>query len=50
VLYFLTAVIVAPLTVSAGATGYFLAAVVEFAAAFLVQATMVKAVQAVRDG
>lgn len=50
VLYFLTAVIVVLLTVSAGATGYFLAAVVEFVATFLVQATMVKAVQDVRDG
>ncbi len=50
VLYFLTAVIVVLLTVAAGATGYFLAAVVEFVATFLVQATMVKAVQDVRDG
>ncbi len=50
VLYFLTAVIVVLLTVSAGATGYFLAAIVEFVATFLVQATMVKAVQDVRDG
>src|SRR5580700_5408225 len=50
VLYFLTAVIVVLLTVSAGATGYFLAAVVEFVATFLVQATMVKAVQDVRNG
>jgi hypothetical protein len=50
VLYLVTAVIVAVLTVSAGATGYFLAAVIEFVAAFLVQAAMVKAVQDVRDG
>ena len=50
VLYFLTAVIVVLLTVAAGATGYFLAAVVEFVATFLVQATMVKAVQDVRNG
>ena len=50
VLYFLTAVIVVLLTMTAGATGYFLAAIVEFAAAFLVQAAMVKAVQDVRDG
>jgi hypothetical protein len=50
VLYFLAAVIVTLLTMTAGATGYFLAAVVEFVAAFLVQAAMVKAVQDVRDG
>jgi hypothetical protein len=50
VLYFLTAVIVAMLTMTAGATGYLVAAVVEFIAAFLVQAAMVKAVQDVRDG
>jgi uncharacterized membrane protein len=50
VLYFLTAVIVVLLTMTAGATGYFLAAIVEFVAAFLVQAAMVKAVQDVRDG
>ena len=50
VLYFLTAVIVALLTMTAGATGYFLAAVVEFVAAFLVQAAMVTAVRDVRDG
>jgi hypothetical protein len=50
VLYLLTAIIVAALTVSAGATGYFVAAVIEFAAAFLVQAAMIKAVQDVRDG
>lgn len=50
VLYLVTAVIVAVLTVSAGATGYFLAAVIEFIAAFLVQAAMIKAVQDVRDG
>ena len=50
VLYFLTAVIVVLLTVAAGATGYFLAAVVEYVATILVQATMVKAVQDVRDG
>jgi hypothetical protein len=49
-LYLITAGIVALLTVSAGVTGYFLAAVIEFIAAFLVQATMVKAVQDVRDG
>ncbi len=50
VLYFLTAVIVALLTMTAGATGYFVAAIIEFVAAFLVQAAMVKAVQDVRDG
>ena len=50
VLYLVTAIIVAVLTVSAGATGYFLAAVIEFIAAFLVQAAMIKAVQDVRDG
>src|SRR5258708_36870442 len=50
VLYLVTAGIVALLTVSAGATGYFLAAVIEFIAAFRVQAAMVKAVQDVRDG
>jgi hypothetical protein len=50
VLYFLAAVIVTLLTVTAGATGYFLAAVVEFAVAFLVQAALIKAVQDVRDG
>jgi hypothetical protein len=50
VLYLVTAVVVAVLTVSAGATGYFLAAVIEFIAAFLVQAAMVKAVRDVRDG
>jgi uncharacterized membrane protein len=50
VLYFLTAVIVALLTMTAGATGYLVATVVEFVAAFLVQAAMVKAVQDVRDG
>jgi hypothetical protein len=50
VLYLVTAIIVAVLTVFAGATGYFLAAVIEFIAAFLVQAAMVKAVQDVRDG
>jgi hypothetical protein len=50
VLYVVTAVIVAVLTVSAGATGYLLAAVIEFIAAFLVQAAMIKAVQDVRDG
>jgi hypothetical protein len=50
VLYLVTAIIVAALTVSAGATGYFLAAVIEFIAAFLVQAAMIKAVQDVRDG
>jgi hypothetical protein len=49
-LYLVTAIIVAVLTVSAGATGYFLAAVIEFIAAFLVQAAMIKAVQDVRDG
>jgi hypothetical protein len=50
VLYFLTAVIVVLLTMTAGTTGYFVAAIVEFIAAFLVQAAMVKAVQDVRDG
>ncbi len=50
VLYLVTAIIVAVLTVSAGATGYFLAAIIEFIAAFLVQAAMIKAVQDVRDG
>lgn len=50
VLYLVTAIIVALLTVSAGATGYFVAAVIEFIAAFLVQAAMIKAVQDVRDG
>jgi hypothetical protein len=50
VLYFLTAVIVVLLTMTAGATGYFLAAIIEFVAAFLVQAAMIKAVQDVRDG
>lgn len=50
VLYFLTGVIVVLLTMTAGATGYFAAAIVEFVAAFLVQAAMVKAVQDVRDG
>jgi len=50
VLYLVTAIVVAVLTVSAGATGYFLAAVIEFIAAFLVQAAMIKAVQDVRDG
>ena len=50
VLYFLTAVIVVLLTMTAGAVGYFVAAVIEFIAAFLVQAAMVKAVQDVRDG
>jgi uncharacterized membrane protein len=50
VLYFLTAVIVVLLTMTAGSTGYFVAAIVEFVAAFLVQAAMVKAVQDVRDG
>ena len=50
VLYFLAAVIVTLLTVTAGATGYLIAAVVEFVAAFLVQASMIKAVQDVRDG
>jgi hypothetical protein len=50
VFYLVTAGIVALLTVSAGATGYFLAAVIEFIAAFLLQAAMVKAVQDVRDG
>src|ERR1041384_2180277 len=50
VLYFLTAVIVTILIMTTGATGYFLAAVVEFAATFLVQASMIKAVQDVRDG
>ena len=50
VLYFLAAVIVVLLTMTAGATGYFLAAIVEFVAAFLVQAAMIKAVQDVRDG
>ncbi len=50
VLYFLAAVIVVLLTMTAGATGYFLAAVVEFVTAFLVQAAMVTAVRDVRDG
>jgi hypothetical protein len=50
VLYFVTAVIVVLLTMTAGTTGYFLAAIIEFIAAFLVQAAMVKAVQDVRDG
>jgi hypothetical protein len=50
VLYFLTAVIVTILTVTAGATGYFLAAIIEFVATFLVQASLIKAVQDVRDG
>jgi uncharacterized membrane protein len=50
VLYFLTAVIVTLLTMTAGVTGYFVAAVIEFVAAFLVQVAMVKAVQDVRDG
>jgi len=50
VVYLVTAVIVAVLTVSASPTGYFLAAVLEFIAAFLVQAAMAKAVQDVRDG
>jgi uncharacterized membrane protein len=50
VMYFLTAVIVVLLTVTAGSTGYFVAAIIEFIAAFLVQAAMVKAVQDVRDG
>jgi hypothetical protein len=50
VLYLVTAIIVALLTVSAGATGYLVAAVIEFIAAFLVQAAMIKAVQDVRDG
>lgn len=50
VLYLVTAIIVAALTVSVGTTGYFLAAVVEFVAVFLVQAAMIKAVQDVRDG
>src|SRR5260370_17320422 len=50
VLYLVTAIIVAILTVSAGATGYFVAAVIGFIAAFLVQPAMIKAVQDVRDG
>src|SRR6266516_867585 len=50
VLYFLTAVIVTILVQTAGATGYFVASVIEFAATFLVQAAMIKAVQDVRDG
>jgi uncharacterized membrane protein len=50
VLYFLTAVIVTILVQTAGAAGYFVASVVEFAATFLVQAAMIKAVQDVRDG
>jgi uncharacterized membrane protein len=50
VLYFLTAVIVTILIQTAGAAGYFVASVVEFAATFLVQAAMIKAVQDVRDG
>jgi len=50
VLYFLTAVIVVLLTMTAGTTGYIVAAIIEFTAAFLVQAAMVKAVQDVRDG
>lgn len=50
VLYFLTAVIVVLLTMTAGTTGYLVAAIIEFIAAFLVQAAMVKAVQDVRDG
>src|SRR6184192_2989610 len=50
VLYFLTAVIVTILVQTAGVTGYFVASVIEFAATFLVQAAMIKAVQDVRDG
>ena len=49
-LYFLTAVIVVLLTMTAGATGYFLAAIIEFVATFLVQVAMIKVVQDVRDG
>ena len=49
-LYFLTAVIVTILTVTAGATGYVLAAIIEFVATFLVQASLIKAVQDVHDG
>jgi hypothetical protein len=50
VLYCLTAVIVTILVQTAGAAGYFVASVVEFAATFLVQAAMIKAAQEAHAG
>jgi len=50
VIYLVAAVIAALLALAGGAIGVFLGALVEIIAAFLLQATLVKAVQDVRDG
>jgi hypothetical protein len=49
VIYLITAVVFALLTL-AGAVGYIFAEIIDLAAAFLLQAALVKAVQDVRDG
>src|ERR1700746_47998 len=49
VIYLITAVLFALLTL-AGVVGYIFAEIIDLAAAFLLQAAMVKAVQDVRDG
>ena len=50
VIYLVTAIITGMLTAYAGFFGALLAAIVGIVASFLVQATLVKAVQDVRDG
>src|SRR6266700_1462296 len=49
-IYLVTAVLVALLTRYAGVVGLIVAAIIDLVAAFLVQASLVKAVQDVRDG